>query len=158
MNAPKIDLRQQLVGKMKRLSRAVIARSSMLVCDRALHTYDWSKVKSVLAYAPLANSGEIDPSHLIEMLPKNIAITYVGRGKTTSLPTGNYDVILVPVVGYSADNHRLGRGGGWYDRLLAMHPESTSIGFAYNWANVDFLPERHDRQLSMIITDETDAI
>jgi len=154
----KADIRQKLIQRMQHLSSKEVARTSRRACAAALGAYDWSKCTTVLAYTPLTNSGEIDPCYLLEALSSDTVITYVGSDKAAPLPQGKYDVILVPVVGYTSEHYRLGRGGGWYDRLLAAHPESMSIGLVYSWAKVDFSPDLHDKQLSMIITDETVAI
>lgn len=48
-----------------------------------------------------------------------------GLPTTTDLALGRDDVLLVPALAVSADGARLGQGGGYYDRalaLLAAHP------------------------------------
>lgn len=65
-----------------------------------------------------------------------------------------YDLIIVPIVGFDKDNYRLGLGGGWYDRFLADQPRAQTIGLAYTLCEVDILPhESHDISLDKIITE-----
>lgn len=69
------------------------------------------------------------------------------------------DVVVVPCVGYTADGHRLGYGGGYYDRWLAAHPEVAAIGVAWAFAEIaatDFAARPHDIALALIVT-ETSA-
>ena len=66
------------------------------------------------------------------------------------------DVVLVPCVGFTADGHRLGYGGGYFDRWLALHPDVTSIGVAWvmsEIASADFAPQPHDQTLTLIVTE-----
>jgi 5-formyltetrahydrofolate cyclo-ligase len=63
------------------------------------------------------------------------------------------DVAFVPLLGFTAEGHRLGQGGGHYDRLLAAHPEIIPIGLAWDCQLVDALPlEDHDRPLRGVVT------
>ena len=47
----------------------------------------------------------------------------------------NADVRLVPALAFDADGHRLGQGGGYYDRLIpllsAQQLEEQSIGVVF---------------------------
>ncbi len=62
------------------------------------------------------------------------------------------DLIIVPLVGYSADKARIGYGKGYYDRFL---PEGVlTVGLAYVEQYVDFLPETFDKTLDIIVTDK----
>lgn len=62
-------------------------------------------------------------------------------------------VLFVPLLGFTADGHRLGQGGGHYDRWLDSNPGVMAIGLAWDCQLVDALPvEPHDRQLSAIVT------
>ena len=63
------------------------------------------------------------------------------------------DVLLVPLVGFTAQGARLGQGGGYYDRWLATYPHVTAIGLAWDCQLVDTLPrEPHDWPLAAVIT------
>jgi len=62
------------------------------------------------------------------------------------------DLIIVPAVAYDRNGNRLGRGKGFYDRLLATTKAST-IGVAYDFQLFDELPkEEHDIPVHMVIT------
>lgn len=63
------------------------------------------------------------------------------------------DVVIVPLVGFTADGERLGQGGGHYDRWLADHPDTLAIGLAWDCQLVDDLPnEPHDQPLAAVVT------
>lgn len=61
--------------------------------------------------------------------------------------------LLIPCVGFNADNIRLGYGGGFYDRTLAAAPRPVAIGIAYASARATFSADPHDVALDIIITD-----
>lgn len=53
-------------------------------------------------------------------------------------------VLVMPLVGFDADCHRLGMGGGWYDRSLAFRHDRPAppwlVGAAFAAQRVDALP------------------
>ena len=62
-------------------------------------------------------------------------------------------VLIVPLIGFTADGRRLGQGGGHYDRWLEAHPETIAIGLAWDVQLVNDLPhEAHDRPLAAVVT------
>jgi 5-formyltetrahydrofolate cyclo-ligase len=62
-------------------------------------------------------------------------------------------VLLVPLLAFDARGHRLGYGGGFYDRTLAAL-DVPAIGIAYAGQEVASLPvEPHDRRLDAILTE-----
>lgn len=63
------------------------------------------------------------------------------------------NVVIVPLVAFTAEGHRLGQGGGHYDRWLATHPQATAIGLAWDCQLAEELPvEAHDRPLAAVVT------
>ncbi len=67
---------------------------------------------------------------------------------------GNLDLILVPGTAFDRGGNRLGRGGGFYDRILAEHSGAVPIGLCFDFQLVDFLPaEPHDRPAAWIVTE-----
>lgn len=65
------------------------------------------------------------------------------------------DLVLVPCLGCDAGCHRLGRGGGYYDRTLAaLSPGAFSIGVAYGAAKLPTIyPQPHDIALDLVVTE-----
>ncbi len=65
------------------------------------------------------------------------------------------DLVFVPALGYSEFGKRLGRGGGYYDRVLSdpILKEKT-IGLTFSkFFPVPFSPDPHDCQVGKIITE-----
>jgi len=64
-------------------------------------------------------------------------------------------LICVPGLAFSVAGVRLGRGGGHYDRLLAvLAPPAVTVGLAYSFQLLDELPSKsHDRRLDFIVTE-----
>ncbi len=62
-------------------------------------------------------------------------------------------VLFVPLIGFTPDGHRLGQGGGHYDRWLQAHPNAQAIGLAWDCQMVEKMPVLpHDVRLSAVIT------
>ncbi|OYW44587.1 MAG: 5-formyltetrahydrofolate cyclo-ligase [Sphingomonadales bacterium 32-68-7] len=63
------------------------------------------------------------------------------------------EVLLMPLVAFTAYGDRLGQGGGFYDRYLAAHPATVAIGMAWDVQEVADLPtELHDIRINAIVT------
>ena len=68
------------------------------------------------------------------------------------LPLNKLDFVLVPGLGFSLSGARLGRGKGYYDRLLAS-VSAVRCGVAFDWQIVAELPiEPHDILLDCLVT------
>lgn len=64
------------------------------------------------------------------------------------------DAILCPLVGFDRTMHRLGQGGGYYDRAFAAHPKAIRIGVAWSVQEIDAVPrEPHDMPLDAVLTE-----
>ena len=66
----------------------------------------------------------------------------------------NVDMVVVPGVAFTADGHRLGQGGGWYDRFLAdVGDETVTIGVCFAEQVVSAVPqEPHDISVHRVIS------
>jgi 5-formyltetrahydrofolate cyclo-ligase len=63
-------------------------------------------------------------------------------------------LLLVPLLAFDARGHRLGYGGGYYDRTLAAL-DVPAIGIGYAGQEAVSLPaEAHDRTLAAILTED----
>ncbi|MBC7575399.1 MAG: 5-formyltetrahydrofolate cyclo-ligase [Herminiimonas sp.] len=65
------------------------------------------------------------------------------------------DTLLIPCVGVNASLHRLGYGGGFYDRTLALQPRPRAIGVCYEIGRTAFDNDAHDIPMDVVITEST---
>lgn len=73
------------------------------------------------------------------------------------MPELRPDVLIVPLAGFDRRGHRLGYGGGFYDRTLqelrARGPV-LALGFAFDVQEIRAIPAQEtDQPLDMIVTD-----
>jgi 5-formyltetrahydrofolate cyclo-ligase len=68
------------------------------------------------------------------------------------------DVLLVPMLAFDRRGHRLGYGGGFYDRTIAdlrARRAVTAIGIAYAAQELPEVPDSaHDMRLDAIVTEQ----
>ncbi|MDP8101623.1 5-formyltetrahydrofolate cyclo-ligase [Phocoenobacter atlanticus] len=69
------------------------------------------------------------------------------------LPLNKLDIIFTPLVACDKQGNRLGMGGGFYDRTLALNSETLiSVGLAHRFQQLNQLPVEHwDMPLDYII-------
>lgn len=164
----KAALGEQIRARIKHLSPAERAAAAVPLCARLREQPVWSAARSVLLFAPLPDEPDIWPL-LAEALAagKLVALPafvpgvhrYTARqivnpgrdlcpgkfGIREPLPScpevslNLLDLILVPGVAFDARGARLGRGRGFYDRLLAG-VRGTKCGVAFEEQLVDAVP------------------
>ncbi len=65
------------------------------------------------------------------------------------------DVFLIPGLAFTVDGKRLGRGGGFYDKLLKIYPKSLKIGLTSNDRILNDIPtEDHDIFINYVFTND----
>lgn len=63
------------------------------------------------------------------------------------------DVAVIPGMAFDVKGHRLGRGKGYYDRLLAKMPHIYKIGICFSWQMVDDVPsDEHDVVMDCVVS------
>lgn len=69
-------------------------------------------------------------------------------------------ILLIPLLGFDLNGHRLGHGGGYYDRTLAtIDPMPLTIGIGYEFSCLETIyPQPHDVPLDTIITESRIAL
>ena len=75
----------------------------------------------------------------------------------TSHPSGAVvtpDVFLIPLLAFDRLGNRLGYGGGFYDRTLALLPQALRIGCAFAAQELDSVPQGpYDQRLHAVVTE-----
>lgn len=68
--------------------------------------------------------------------------------------SGHIDLMLVPGVVFDHHCHRIGRGGGYYDKFLRKHPYATKVGVCYSFQlKKHTIPhKRTDQKMDRIVT------
>ena len=69
------------------------------------------------------------------------------------VPPAEVDVAVVPGVAFDGACRRVGRGAGYYDRLLAQMDRAVTVGLAFDGQVLDEVPcEEHDVCLDVLVT------
>jgi 5-formyltetrahydrofolate cyclo-ligase len=177
----KREFRLKLRALLKTLPDAERSAASLRACALLRLQPVWKSARAVLFYAPLAGEIDLSPlinEGLREgkaiALPRFMAETGAygafqirdaagdcapGKfgiseptARCASFPPKRLDLALAPGVGFDAAGHRLGRGRGFYDRLLAQI-SGIKCGVAFDQQLVERIPvERHDARMNCILT------
>lgn len=64
------------------------------------------------------------------------------------------DIVLAPLVGFDAKKFRLGNGGGYFDRTLALDPRPQAIGVGFEQGRLATIhPQPFDVPMDAIVTE-----
>lgn len=97
---------------------------------------------------------EIVPYHGPESLDDNNKF-HIGEPVGDAVSPECLELIIVPAVALDGHRNRLGRGKGYYDRLLSV-TDCPTIGVACDFQLVEEVPvESHDHPLDCIVTSDT---
>ena len=174
-------LRERLRAGAGKMSAAERAFASAELCARLQEQTVWQQARSVLLFSPLPDEPDVrllltaalaagktaalprydetaqdygaarvtDPAR--DLSPGRFGV-YEPGPHCPPIALNNLDFVLVPGLGFDLAGGRLGRGKGYYDRLLARVP-GMKCGAAYEWQMVAAVPrEPHDVQLNCILT------
>ncbi|MBI5357274.1 5-formyltetrahydrofolate cyclo-ligase [Candidatus Saccharibacteria bacterium] len=152
-------MRKKLLKNRQALGSKEVDLNSRQIIERVLGLVEWEEINILHIYKPIISKKEVDTSSLIDWIHANhpeIEIIFAPSKKPFYLPKDeNYDLVIVPVLGFDRSGNRLGYGGGYYDRLLGQNKCKQVIGLSYSFCEVDKLPaETHDQKLDKIITEK----
>lgn len=177
----KYEIRNKIKNLRVMLDEAEKLSAASSVFDRLEHSAAFQLAEKILMYHSLPDELETH-SFLrkwkdrkkfflprvngvnLELLPYDesrleIGSFHIEEPKGTDVyPVEEIEVIIVPGVAFDRKGRRLGRGKGFYDRLLQT-AKATKIGVGYDFQLVDELPsEAHDVPMDMVITESTTII
>jgi 5-formyltetrahydrofolate cyclo-ligase len=181
IQAAKAALRKQIRGVLQKIPPAVRTTMSAQIRDRLKAQAIWKNAGSVLFFAPLPDEPDVwllledalaggkiaalprfdstgncyvacQVKNLrSELVPGQFGIREPGAG-CVEIPFNRLDLVLVPGVGFDLQGRRLGRGRGFYDRLLA-DVDGIKCGIAVDEQVVKEIPAGpQDVRLNFILT------
>jgi 5-formyltetrahydrofolate cyclo-ligase len=167
MSVTKTSLRQRVKQGRLEMSEATRTTYSKAIIKQLKKVIDWPAIKTLHYFEPLHRLMEPDISPFITYLED----TYPKMGLFTSRLIGEewqlvavhghsqpnqFDAIIVPMLGFDSKTlHRIGYGGGYYDKCLATQPQAQKIGVCFESGKLDQIPtEPHDIPLDLIITED----
>lgn len=110
-------------------------------------------------YAPLINGRTMDFFRIDNLTKDDYIINRFGipeppKGLTPHYPEKN-DIMIVPGVGFTKNGHRMGRGGGYYDRYLSDYPV-YKMAIAFEAQLKESLPTQEwDILMDMVVTENS---
>lgn len=113
----------------------------------------WSENKKV--YLPVINGNELDvvPYEGLSALAKEKSFGILEPTSTTKVSIESIDIVIVPGVAFDSNCSRLGKGKGFYDRLLSG-VNTLKVGICFDYQLVDEVPvEPFDIVMDMVITE-----
>ena len=173
----KQDFRERILTLLRNQKEEERLIKSLSIKDKLFANDDFQNAKTVLFYASFdgevntfnmikeareygkrvalsrvnANSKDIIPilwNEAEDLETDPFGIQQPSDKKINRLEFDDLDVIIVPGVAFDKDNHRLGRGAGYYDRFLSRVSSNVpSIGLAFDFQCVDSIPQLSDHDI-----------
>ncbi|MFV0395823.1 MAG: 5-formyltetrahydrofolate cyclo-ligase [Coprobacillaceae bacterium] len=117
----------------------------------------WCKSKRIVV--PKVNGKKMNFYHIYTMNDLEAGNFGVLEPKSNILvKPSEIDLLIIPIVAYTNEHHRIGYGGGYYDRYLQDY-NGLKIGIAFSFQKIlDFEIENHDIPLDTIINENSSTI
>lgn len=162
----KSELRKLIVEKRTGISSKQKLESKQRIIEQLREDEHFLKADFVGLYYPAHQ--EMDITELIMLYPNKVfaypkivndKIMYLQIDKNTELKSSSFgvkepiygfditsklEVILVPALGMTQNNYRLGYGKGYFDKFFKVYPNAYKIGIIYEGEEVTFEPTSFD--------------
>ncbi len=169
MDSTKQQIREGLQKARFALDEEARRQKAKAITDKLFEAIDWYQVRTLHCFEPIMRLGEVDLTDFIAALQAGQRDIHVftsrklhGGWQVVSADTDEpaavpeLDVVIVPMLGFDGRLHRIGYGGGYYDKFLAGLPRARKIGVCYEIGHLkQYLPvEHHDVRMDMIVTED----
>ena len=171
--------RRDIGAKKRAMTMEQIETASQRLTDRFLETDAYKNARSIYAYLPY--NQEIRTWNIVKRAledGKRVAVPkcygeimkFLWIDDLNHIAPGAFNIpepiadepeadddtalILMPGLAFDPEGHRLGYGGGFYDRYLAEHHNHTLVALCYDFQLFDHLEtEAHDIPVNFVIAD-----
>lgn len=159
----KKSLREEVLIRRNAIPASEREARSRLISTRLIEQASFKKSDDIMFY--VAFGSEPDCGLAMEYaldtgkrayVPDNISILEVKRCGVFRGDPGKVSLVVVPAIALDPNGHRIGYGGGWYDRFSTkVGPHAVFAGVAFEEQIVDAIPRQdHDIILDLVITEE----
>jgi 5-formyltetrahydrofolate cyclo-ligase len=153
----KAALRSEMMKQIRQMTAEDRESFSDEICERVLEMTEWAEARTAVLFIPLPSEPMITPLKL-DCDARHVSCATIPQSPKTEqdlhLPD-TIDLILVPGLAFSKDRQRLGRGGGFFDRLLGGRAaQAFKLGICFSFQIVDTMPaETHDAVMDAVVTE-----
>lgn len=172
----KAELRQLVRERLRSLGASELAEKSAAIRRLLLAHPAYQQARTVALFAALPSEPHLDPLHdggkrfcfpkvngpdldfhevenTASLINGALNVREPSGGRHPRVDLEELDLVLVPGVAFSPAGGRLGRGGGFYDRLLcAPQLRARRIGICFDLQLFQELPlEAHDREVEEVL-------
>lgn len=173
-------LRQYIRAQKRQHAAAELAAMSKEICNRVFASAWWQEASTLLLYYPLSDEVDVRPlireafeegkRVLLPVVKGEELVLHLYEGES-SLREGAFgimepqgplfateyydeiDVAIIPGMAFDGAGHRLGRGKGFYDRLLPKLESAKLVGVCWPFQLLDEVPaEPHDIPVEEVIS------
>jgi len=179
-------LRKRLLNKRNLLSKRTILEKSNRIVDKLIKFDKYQQSEKIMLYIAtksevqtqriiesaqkdnkkiyipliIQEQHDLTPSLVIDY-EKEIALGNLGIYQPKEefhrlFPPNILDLVIIPGVAFTQQGHRLGRGGGYYDRFLKkLSGQAYSVALAFEMQIIKEIPlEESDMPVDCIITEK----
>ena len=175
----KKELRSEMLKRRRAMDPAQVRKRSELICENVRTTDAYQRATCLCVYMPINNEAEADlligpaaADGKKVFIPKVIGDEMVFNAyEPEALAEGAFHIresaseevlepdektlIILPGSVFDVHGHRIGYGGGYYDKYLSCHPQCMTIAVCFDFQIVADLPaEAHDICPQLIVSDE----
>jgi len=153
----KTALRAEMMKQVRQMTAEDRESFSEEICERVLEMTEWAQAQTAVLFIPLPSEPMITPLKL-DCDARKVSCVNIPQSpkpdQELHLPE-NIDLVLVPGLAFSRDRRRLGRGGGFFDRLLGGRAaQAFKLGVCFSFQLVDSVPtDAHDVVMDAVVTE-----